>query len=170
MLLCSLYLPHRRCTVLGLTLSLVWFAGVSLGLLAARSCGESIDALCLSAGALEVPFGNACLVTVLPLLLSAFAVFFFRRFGAYLACALRGLSIGFMMGVLTAAGGMWLCVLLLFSALGFSPVLLWYLWRRLDRGMPGFYPDGLRCLLAGVVLAAVDTWVVAPFLVTALSS
>lgn len=163
--------PHRcRSAVLGLILLGIWFAGVSLGLLAARFFGAPYGTLVLYAGSLELPFRNACLVAVLPLLLSAFAVFFFHRFGAYLACAVRGLSIGFLMGVLTSAGGMWLCVLLLFSALGSSPVLLWYLWRRLDEGSPGAYPDALWCLACCVALAAVDTWVVAPFLAAALSS
>lgn len=170
MLLFSLYLPRRRSTVLGLTLAGVWFAGVSLSLLAARFCGESFGALSLSAGSSDLTFRNACLVTVLPLFFSAFAVFFFHRFGVYLTCALRGLSTGFLLGVLMAAGGMWLCVLLLFSVLCFSPALLWYLWRRLDRGMLDFYSDSLSCLLIALALAAVDTWVVAPFLAAALSS
>ena len=169
MLRFSLYQHRRRSTVLGLTLMGVWFAGLALGLLAARFYGDSFGALALGAGSFDLRFSSACMVTVLPLFLSAFAVFFFHRFGAYLACALRGLTIGFLMGSVTAAGGLWLCGLLLFSSLGFSPVLLWYLWRRLEDGGPGLYPDGLWCLLAGIALAAVDTWVAAPFLAAALS-
>ena len=169
MLMFSLYRPGRRSTVLGLTLMGVWLGGLTMGLLAARWIGASFGAVFLLAGATEPPFRNACLATVLPLFLSAFAVFFFHRFGAYLACAVRGMAIGFLMGVLTAEGGMWLCFLLLFSALAFNPVLLWYLWRRLDRELPVLCPDSLYALLAGVVLAAVDTWVVAPFLAAALS-
>ena len=150
-------------------LTLIWWAAVVLGLLTARCCGDRFRLLALQAGAADLRFSCACLVTVLPLFLSAFAVFFFHRFGAYLACAVRGVSIGILMGVLTAAGGLWLCVLLLFSALGYSPVLLWYLRRRLDMGTPGAFPDALLCLVLGVALSAVDTWVVAPFLAAALS-
>lgn len=159
----------RRSTILGLTLGGVWFAGVSLGLLAARFHGDSVGALALLAGSAELAFADACVVTVLPLFLSAFAVFFFHRFGAFLVCVLRGGCVGFLLGVLTGVGGMWLSLLLLFSGLCYSPVLLWFLWRRLNMGMLRFRADGLCCLLAGVLLSAVDTWVVAPFLVAALS-
>ena len=76
---------------------------------------------------------------------------------------------GFFLGVRTAAGGVWLAVLLLFSGLAYSPVLLWYLWRRLELGLGGALMDCLRCGLAGIVLAAADTWLAAPFLAAALS-
>lgn len=164
---------HRQRTapamIPGAALLGVWLAGSSLGLWAARSYGDIYGSLVLQAGETGLSFPRACVVTLLPLLLSAFAVFFFHRFGAYLACFLRGVSIGFFLGVLTAAGGLWLAVLLLFSGLAYSPVVLWYLWRRLDLGLGGACADGLWCGLAGVFLAAVDTWLVAPFLATALS-
>jgi hypothetical protein len=88
----------------------------------------------------------------------------------YLLCAVRGLSIGFLTGILASAGGLWLCALLLFSAFGSSAVLLWYLWRRLLLGPAEAFLDGLQCLFWCIALAAVDTWVVAPFLAAALSS
>ena len=127
------------------------------------------DTLAIPAGREELRFLNACLVTILPLLLSAFAVTFFHRFGACLACFLRGLTMGFFLGVLTAAGGAWLAVLLLFSGLCFCPVLLWYLWRRLMLDLRDARRDFACCFLAGLCLAAMDTWVVSPFLATALA-
>ena len=158
-----------RGMILGLTLGGVWCAGVSLGLWAARFYGGAVAELSLRAG-VDVPtFGTACVVTVLPLFLSAFAVFFFHRAGAILACALRGLTVGFMLGCAVRAGGLWLGVLLLFSGLFYSPVLLWFLWRRLFRGADGFRRDIVRCLAAAIAIAAVDTWVVAPFLARSLS-
>ena len=147
----------------------VWLAGSSLGLWAARFCGDNYGSLILQAAGTGLSFPNACLAAILPLLLSAFAVFFFHRFGAYAACFLRGISIGFYLGILTAVGGLWLAVLLLFSGLIYSPVLLWYLWRRLESGLGGACADCLWCGLAGILLAAADTWLVAPFLATALS-
>ena len=153
----------------GITLLGVWLAGLSLGLLADRFYGDCYESLVFSAGRGTLSFPDACLVTILPLLLSAFAVFFFHRFGACLACFLRGLTMGFFLGVLTAAGGAWLAVLLLFSGLCFCPVLLWYLWRRLSEGLRTARRDFGYCLLAGLCLAAVDTWVVSPFLAAALA-
>ena len=166
---CTFQLRRIRGMIPGITLLGVWLAGLSLGLLTERFYGDCYSSLAFPAGQKELSFPDACLVTILPLLLSAFAVFFFHRFGACLACFLRGLTMGFFLGVLTAAGGAWLAVLLLFSGLFFCPVLLWYLWRRLSVGLRSARRDFGLCLLAGLCLAAVDTWVVAPFLAAALS-
>ena len=153
----------------GIALMGAWLAGLSLGLLADRFYGDCYVSLAFQAGMTELIFSDACMATILPLLLSAFAVFFFHRFGACLACFLRGLTMGFFLGVLTRAGGAWLAVLLLFSGLCFCPVLLWYLWRRLSEGLRTAHRDFGYCLLVGLCLAAVDTWVVAPFLAAALA-
>ena len=158
-----------RRTILGLALMGVWIAGVSLGLWAARFYGESVTALSLATGGMRVSFLSACLVTMLPLFLSAFAVFFFHRAGAILACAVRGLSIGFLLGCFGSAGGFWLGALLLFSGLSGSPVLLWFLWRRLSLGMDAFRRDALLAAAVAAMIAAVDFWVVSPFLARALS-
>ena len=166
---CTVQLRRESGLIPGVTLLGVWFTGLSLGLLTERFYGDGYQSLAIPAGREELRFLNACLVTILPLLLSAFAVTFFHRFGACLACFLRGLTMGFFLGVLTAAGGAWLAVLLLFSGLCFCPVLLWYLWRRLMLDLRDARRDFAFCFLAGLCLAAVDTWVVAPFLVAALT-
>ena len=154
----------------GVALIGVWLAGSSLGLWAARFHGDALEDLVFQAGAMDLRFRDACVVTLLPLLLSAFAVFFFHRFGALLAGFLRGISLGCSLGLLAELGGMWLAALLLFSGLFSSPVLLWYLWRRLQFDLRDAPKDAFCCVLAGLMLAAVDTWVVAPFLAAALSS
>lgn len=159
----------RHNTVPGLALIGVWFAGVSLGLLAACYHGEVYGDLPLPAGAAPLSFFGACVASLLPLILSAFAVCFFHRCGALAACGIRGLLVGFTLGVLWAGGGLWLCGLLFFSGLLGSPILLWFLWRRLRLGRLDFREDLVRCALGCVLLAAVDTWVVAPFLAAALS-
>ena len=153
----------------GVTLLGVWLAGLSLGFLADRFYGDCYERMAFSAGRSALTYLGACVVTILPLLLSALAVFIFHRFGACLACFLRGFTMGFFLGLLTAAGGAWLAVLLLFSGLCFCPVLLWYLWRRFSVGMRDARRDFGYCFLAGLCLAAVDTWVVSPFLATALA-
>ena len=162
-------LRFDRSMIPGLALGGVWFAGVSLGLWAARFYGESVMALSLAAGGAALSYWGACVVTMLPLFLSAFAVFFFHRAGAILACAVRSISIGFMLGCFVMTGGFWLGSLLLFSGLFGSPVLLWFCWRRLSLGMVCFQRDAVCCLVAAAVIAAVDTWVIAPFLAHALS-
>ena len=153
----------------GVVLCGVWLAGSSLGLWAARLYGDGPEELIFRAGAMELRFRDACVAAILPLLLSAFAVFFFHRFGAFLSAFVRGGSLGFSLGVLAGLGGMWLAVLLLFTGLTLSPVLLWYLWRRLDTGLRDAPRDAVWCVLAGLIVVAMDTWVVAPFLAAALS-
>ena len=163
-------LPHsRRCMDPGLPLFGVWFAGLSLGLWAACFYGDPIGALALAAGASELTFRAACVVTVLPLFLSAFAVFVFHRAGVYLVCTLRGLVLGFFLGILMDAGGIWLAALLLFSAHGVSVVLLWFFQRALVQDRERLLSDVLSCLAAVLAVSAVDTWAVAPFLAAALS-
>ena len=66
-------------------------------------------------------------------------------------------------------GGLWLGALLLFSAVAVSPVILWFLWRRLCLGADGCRRDLLYAFLAAFGISAVDIWVVAPFLERALS-
>ena len=167
---CNLCLPHiDRSTLPGLTLMGSWFAGVSLGLLAARFYGDPVRALALAAGNQELTFGGSCVVTVLPLFLSAFAVFLFHRAGAYCAALIRGVFLGYFLECFAAVGGLWLCGLLLFSALAVSPVILWFLWRRLSMGADGARRDLVYAFLAAFGISAVDFWVVAPFLAHALS-
>ena len=166
----SAFYPHiDRSMIPGLTLIGVWFAGVSLGLWAACFYGGSVGALALAAARTELTFFGCCVVTVLPLFLSAFAVFFFHRTGVYGACLIRGLILGFFLGSFTAVGGLWLGSLLLFSAVAVSPVILWFLWRRLLLGPEGFRRDLVYAFLAALVICAVDLRVVAPFLAHALS-
>lgn len=153
----------------GAALCAVWLAGSSLGLWAARFCGDTPEELILRAGASDLRFADAFVVTILPFLLSAFAVFFFHRFGVYLSGFLCGGSLGGSLGVLMELGGVWLAVLLRFAGLFFGPVVLWYLWRRLEQGQRGVLCDAAGCTAVGLGLAAVDTWVVAPFLAAALS-
>ena len=159
-----------RSMILGLSLMGLWFAGVSLGLWAACYYGGSVGALALSAGRAGITYLNGCVVTVLPLFLSAFAVCFFHRAGARMACLVRGTLLGFALGSVTAVGGLWLGALLLFSAVAVSPVILWFLWRRLCLGADGCRRDLLYAFLAAFGISAVDLWVVAPFLEYSISA
>ena len=157
-----------RSMIPGLTLVGTWFAGVSLGLWAARFYGDSVRALALAAGHAELSLFRACLVSVLPLLVSAVAVLLFHRVGACVFCVVRAAALGFLLGSFSTVGGLWLGGLLLFSGLCSSPVLLWFLWRRVT-GSRSFVVDCMCSLTALGLVGAVDTWVIAPFLARALS-
>ena len=166
----TVFLPFfDRSTIPGLALLGAWFAGVFLGLWAACFYGDSVGALALAAGRAELTLRNSCVVTLLPLFLSAFAVFLFHRAGAYWASLIRGGILGFSLGSLTSAGGVWLGGLLLFSSLAVSPVILCFLWRRLCFGADGSWRDSAYAFFAALGISAMDIWVVAPFLAHALS-
>ena len=166
----TVFLPFfDRSTIPGLALLGAWFAGVSLGLWAACFYGDSVGALALAAGRTELTFGHGCVVTVLPLFISAFAVFLFHRAGAYWVSWIRGCFLGFSLGSVAAVGGLWLGGLLLFSSLAVSPVILWFLWRRLCFGADGSRRNSVYAFFAALGISAMDIWVVAPFLAHALS-
>lgn len=157
-----LFLRFDRSIVPGLTLGVVWFAGLSLGLWAARFYGSSVGDWIPAAVGAELTIWNGCMAALHPLFFSAFAVYFLHRFGVYLACVLRGISMGFLLGVLTAYGGIRLGGLLGFSGLFCSGILLWFLWRRLN--LSPLTGDLLCASAAALAVSAVDTWAIAPLL------
>ena len=162
-----LRIPRQR--ALELAFAGVWFGGIFLGLLASGGYGGILGDLARSAGISPPEFRDACMAAVIPVFFAAFAVYFLHRTGVFLACGLRGLLVGFTLGVLADTGGVWLCGLLFFSGLFGSAVVLWFLWRRLRLGMLDFREDLIFSALGCVVLAALDTWVTAPFLAAALT-
>ena len=166
---------HQRClemscfdknTFLRAWLCLVWIAGLSLGFYAARLYGDAFDA-CLQLAPDSVPsFWGALSVNVLPLMISACAVFFFRSM-LYPLCFVRsfcvGLGLGTMVSVFSSAGWM-MSGLLMFSSLLFTPVLFWYWCRRLERGADSIRQDTLICFGIGLAVTMADVWMVSPFL------
>ncbi len=156
-----------RNTVLGLTLIGVWFAGLSLGFVAARFYGDTLVS-CLSLAAGSQATLATPLVTLFPLLVSALAVIIIHPNFLYAICFVRGIILAMMLQALTACydSGIYLAALfLLFSCMLFSPVLLWYWWRRLSLQMDNFIADTLVCAAVGIVIGLIDYWFISPFLV-----
>ena len=147
-------------------LYLVWIAGLSLGFVAARFYGDAFDAYIQVAPASCPAFFGCLAVNVLPLLISACAVFFLRSI-AYPICFFRGIFLGLGMGAIARNynhAGFILGGLLMFSMILFTPFQLWFFCRRLEFGSHGFRRDTLLCLVVGVMVAGLDTWLVSPFL------
>ena len=147
-------------------LYLVWIAGLSLGFFADRFYGDAFDVYIQEAPASCPSFSGCLAVNVLPLLISACAVFFLRSI-AYPICFFRGIFLGFGIGAIARGyncAGFLLGGLLLFSIILFTPFLLWFFCRRLEFGSHSFRRDMLLCLVVGIVVAGLDAWVVSPFL------
>lgn len=153
-------------TFLRAGICLVWIAGLSLGFCAARSYGDTYEAYILQAPDSLPSFFGVLSVNVLPLLISACAVFFFRSI-SFVLCLLRGILLGLGLGVIAVSyggAGFLMSGSLLFSLLASTPVFFWYLCRRLEHGIRSFRRDTVICLLTGLVLSLLDIWVVSPFL------
>lgn len=147
-------------------LCLVWIAGLSLGFCAARSYGDSFAAFIKMTPDVVPSFWGALSVNVLPLLISACAVFFLRSI-VFPICFFRAVSFGLGLGLIAlsySGAGLMMSGLVMFSALLFAPVLLWYWCRRLELGRRLFRHDTVLCLLIGLFIAGMDVWMVSPFL------
>lgn len=166
---------HQRCfairrfdknTFLLCQLCLVWIAGLSLGYAAARFCGDALNA-CVTLSVAGTPtFFGALSVNFFPLLISACAVFFYRSL-AFALCFFRGVLLGLGFGAVCSAyqgAGLMVTVLLMFSAVVFAPVMLWYFCRRIRSGKLSFGRDTLWCLMLSLVTAIADVWIVSPML------
>lgn len=147
-------------------LCLVWIAGLSLGYAAARFYGDAFEScvpLCVTT---SPTFFGSLSVNVFPLLISACAVFFYQAI-AFPLCFVRGLILGIGFGAVCGAyrgAGLMMTVLLMFSAVVFAPVMLWYYCRRLLWGKQSFRQDTVFCMLICLAAATVDIRIVAPML------
>ena len=68
------------------------------------------------------------------------------------------------MAAVFGSAGFMMSGLLLFSAVFFTPVLLWYWCRRLELGAVSFRFDTAICCVIGLIMAGMDFGVVSPFL------
>lgn len=156
-----------RNTRLGLKLMLHWFAGLFLGFTAVRFYGDTLVSFLIRAAGSAGSWSSLLGITAFPLLLSACAVFLFHDESVFILCLLRGSTIGFLTGGVAAAfgsAGILVASLLLFSALVYSPFLLWYWWRRLTLGHGEIVKDTICGLAVCIVVWLVDLTAVSPYL------
>lgn len=156
----------NRSTILSLVLLTVWFAGLSLGFSAARSYGDTLVS-CMSQAVLLPASMAASFVVLFPLLVSALAVMTLGPCSLYVICFLRAFLTGIMLGavgVTFQSGACLAAILLMFSSLVFSPVLLWFWYRRLSLRLACLKPDMIACGVIGLLVALMDRLLVSPFL------
>lgn len=144
-----------------------WIAGSSLGLWAGCLSRDLFE-LFLDALPGTLPgFGGMFASALFPLLLSACAVVFFRSAGCYGICLVRGLSQGFLLGLIGACYGSaapLLAFLLVFTGLMVNGVLFFFWLRRLQLGMERFGSDLLLCGGLCLLIGVTDVLAIAPFL------
>ena len=153
-------------------LALLWLIGLLLGACLAICADPPFTSLMYSAMESPVSIVRLLAVTVLPFLLSAFAVYFHVSRLVFPICFLKAFSLGFCTaGVAISFGNAgWLVRwLLFFTAFSSAPVLLWFFQKCLE-GNSGQIWRHFGCACACVaVIAGVDCCVVSPFAATLLS-
>lgn len=156
-----------RDTILGLKLLLFWYAGLSLGFIAARFYGDTLVSFLRQAPYISGSVFDFLCASAFPLLFSACAVAIFSSRLSFPLCLIRGLGMGITFGGMISCYGAssWLMVLLLmFSSVCISPIELWFLWRRLCAGMHGFASDTAIATGLCVGIGIIDFLIIAPFL------
>lgn len=161
-----------RCNVMNtmpeMLLLLSWLAGLSLGFLTERLCGDAVVSF-LELLPSQVPAWSGVLVSAtLPLLISACAVILFHNIACYCCCLLRGCSQGILISAICRSFGFGapiMVYLLLFSGLWVNLLLFWFWQRRLRLRDPVLLRDCCMALAGCLLVGIVDRLLIAPFLV-----
>ena len=153
----------------GITLMGVWLVGLSLGLVADRFYGDCFESLVFSAGCKPVRFADACLVAILPLLLSAFAVFFNKSWLLLPLSLIKAVSFSFCsegLNMIFDSSGWLIRSMLLFSDIFLMPLLCWFMFRLIKGGTDNWHKELGICLITALFVGLLNYCVVSSFLVT----
>lgn len=156
-----------KSTVRESALIALWIAGSSLGLWSVRYCGDAYASFLQPLAGFAPDLGGVFASAVFPLLLSVCAAALFGAAGCYGMCLIRGLSQGFLLGLIPGCYGTaapLIALLLTFSGLAVNAVLLYFWLRRLRMGHLGFQKDIFLMLGLSVCIAMVDYLLIGPFL------
>lgn len=155
-------------TIPELALIALWIAGSSLGFWAACRYGGAYASFLQPLAGNAPDLGGVFASAIVPLLLSASMVFLFGDAGCYGMCLLRGLSQGFLLGLLRMCYGYaapLMTALLTFSGLTVNAVLLFFWLRRLTLGNAAFREELAVLLGLCACIGAADYLLIGPFLV-----
>lgn len=141
-----------------------WFLGLVGGMLAAAGAGDSFF-LMMRGGfsAMSIP---GLLVTLLPFLFTALAVFLSQPWLLALLVLAKAFSFGFCaFGIMTVySGAAWLVrLLLMFSDCCCLPLLMWLWLRHGDAPGKQFPLEFAACTAAALALGLLDICMVSPF-------
>ncbi len=154
-------------TIPELVLMALWIAGSSLGLWAACRYGDAYALFLQPLAGFSPDLGGVFASAIFPLLLSACMANLLGAAGCYIMCLMRGLSQGFLLGLIRVCYGTAapLAALLLgFSCMLGNGVLLYFWLRRLRMGNTGFLEDLSLLLVLCAGIAAADYLLIGPFL------
>lgn len=146
----------------------LWIAGLLGGAVYALRFAQAWTGMLSQAVRCPVRWSGALSVTLFPLIVSLAAVLILGKNVIWMLCPIRSFLLGMMLGVVGICWGRQapvMAVLLLFSLLLSSGVLL-MMWQRMLCGdVRACAMDSAVCAGVLVLIAAADTWIVSPFLV-----
>lgn len=143
-----------------------WITGLILGMIFAGEAGSSFFLMMRGDSLLTVSIPGLLLVTALPFLLTAAAVFLSQFWLLLLLILAKGITFGFCaFGITTVyAGASWLmCVLLMFGDACALPLLMGLWLHHGTIAGKHFVRDLCCCIAAALILGVLDVCYVAPF-------
>lgn len=149
-----------------------WLTGLLAGAISARMCAESLASLIRSAASASVSITGILMVGILPILLSAYAVYFSEPWLLLIISMGKSFSFAFCgCGVSLAFGqSSWLVrFLFLFSDLLLMPLLLSFWLHHIKGNNPVKRKGLLPYLFTAGIVCWVDYRFIAPFLVTVMN-
>lgn len=143
-----------------------WISGLFFGMLLAAGAGNSFFLTMRGAFSFSVSIPGLLLVTSLPFLLTAAAVYLSRPL-LLLACVFfKGVSFGFCAFGITVVfeGASWLVlILLMFGDIAVLPFLMWLWLRHWDLSGRHFLRDASLYVSVALLMGFIDICFVSPF-------
>lgn len=164
----SLLSFNRKCNIRAWVLAVLWILGLGFGGSIASHSEDYIIPLMRTAVNIRVSIVNLLVLQLLPLLISAIAVYFSMPLLIYPLCAFKAVSFGFILGCLGISFGSagWLIRLLyLFTDTIMTPLLLWYWFKHISGAKLSVYRDNKLLFSAFSFAAVLEYFMISPFLV-----
>lgn len=159
---------NNQCLCSIIAVTIVWCAGLLLGIAVAVGSDDSAFSLMRLAARCRVSIVSILITAILPFLFSAYAVSVSKPGFLLLVCFLKAYSFGLCGYLVSAAFGSagWLVQpLLQFTDVCTLPFLVWFFLRGSSRQENTFRRDLWVCLIAAATAAITDWLIISPFLV-----
>ena len=150
-------------------LAFCWIFGFFIGTETASFAGPLTLSLMRTAIFCRVSIVSLVLISVLPFLLSAFAVFFNKSWLLLPLSLIKAVSFSFCsegLNMIFDSSGWLIRSMLLFSDIFLMPLLCWFMFRLIKGGTDNWHKELGICLITALFVGLLNYCVVSSFLVT----
>ena len=158
----------RKCNARIYLLAFLWILGLTFGGFIALHNEDYILPMMRTAVTLRVSIVNLLVLQLIPLVISALAVYFSIPLLIYPLCTFKAIFLGFILGSLGRVFGSagWLIRLLyLFTDTIMTPLLLWYWFKHISGTKLSINRDNKILFSAFSITAMLEYFAISPFLV-----